>query len=146
MPCYIDEIGKTLITDCNECSLSYNPEFIAQGEIIKGFRNPDIILVGTDTDKLTLVLTEVYSKMSNNKPKFCFMKPIEAEIVKISFANMISDLCDNLNASKDVVLGAIGGKKLLLMIILKLLTRLRKSMVIFLITRRDYNCSGLTFY
>jgi len=119
MPCYIDEIGKTLITDCNECSLSYNPEFIAQGEIIKGFRNPDIILVGTDTDKLTLVLTEVYSKMANNKPKFCFMKPIEAEIVKISlngfittkisFANMISDLCDNLNASKDVVLGAIGG-------------------------------------
>ena len=46
------------------------------------------------------------------------MKPLEAEIVKISlngyittkisFANMISDLCDNLNVDKDIVLNAIG--------------------------------------
>lgn len=119
MPRYIDEVGKLLLSDCNDCSLSYNPEFIAQGEVIVGFKNPDIILVGTENEKLKPVLTEVYSNMANNKPKFCFMKPIEAEIVKISlngfittkisFANMISDLCDNLNANKDVVLNAIGG-------------------------------------
>lgn len=119
MPCYIDEVGKLLISDCMNCSLSYNPEFIAQGEIIKGFRNPDIILVGTDNDNIKPVLTEVYNKMANSKPRFCFMKPIEAEIVKISlngfittkisFANMISDLCDNLNADKNIVLNAIGG-------------------------------------
>ena len=56
--------------------------------------------------------------MSVNQPKFCFMTPIEAEIVKISlngfittkisYANMISDLCDELNADKTVVLNAIG--------------------------------------
>ena len=47
MPKYIDEIGKLLISDCENCYLSYNPEFVAQGEIIRGFRYPDIILVGT---------------------------------------------------------------------------------------------------
>jgi UDPglucose 6-dehydrogenase len=119
MPKYINEVGKLLISDCENCYLSYNPEFIAQGDIIKGFRNPDIILVGTENDNLKIKLIEIYTNMANKPPKFCFMKPIEAEIVKISlngfittkisFANMISDLCDNLNADKNIVLNAIGG-------------------------------------
>jgi UDP-glucose 6-dehydrogenase len=54
-----------------------------------------------------------------NTPKYCFMTPTEAEIVKISlngfittkisFANMISDLCDSLiDVNKEAVLSAIG--------------------------------------
>ena len=118
MPKYIDEIGKLLISDCENCYLSYNPEFVAQGEIIRGFRYPDIILVGTDNDNLHPILTELYTKITFSIPKFCFLKPIEAEIVKISnngfittkisFANMISDLCDNLKADKQKVLQTIG--------------------------------------
>jgi hypothetical protein len=57
--------------------------------------------------------------MTTKPPKYCFMKPTEAEIVKISlngfittkisFANMISDLCDTLkNVNKATVLDAIG--------------------------------------
>lgn len=119
MPKYIDEVGKLLISDCENCYLSYNPEFVAQGEIVKGFRNPDIILVGTDNEELKPILTDLYTKMAITKPKFCFLRPIEAEIVKISlngfittkisFANMISDLCDNLGADKSRVLDSIGG-------------------------------------
>ena len=45
MPKYIDDIGKLLIKDCENTFLSYNPEFIAQGEIVKGFYNPDIIFI-----------------------------------------------------------------------------------------------------
>lgn len=118
MPKYIDDIGIHLISDCVDCHLSYNPEFVAQGEIMKGFKNPDIILVGTNNQQLVPKLKEIYSIMSVNQPKFCFMTPIEAEIVKISlngfittkisYANMISDLCDELNADKTVVLNAIG--------------------------------------
>jgi len=118
MPKYIDEIGIHLISDCVDCHLSYNPEFVAQGEIIKGFKNPDIILVGTNNQQLVPKLKEIYSIMSVNQPKLCFMTPIEAEIVKISlngfittkisYANMISDLCDELNADKTTVLNAIG--------------------------------------
>ena len=118
MPGYIDTIGKNLIKDCRNSYLSYNPEFVAQGEIISGFSKPDIILVGTDNDVLKDKLTDMYTRMVANTPKFCFMKPLEAEIVKISlngfittkisYANMISDLCDSIGADKNIVLNAIG--------------------------------------
>ena len=119
MPNYIRDIGYQLITNCRNATLSYNPEFVAQGDIVRGFERPDIILVGTDSDELKPVLKEIYEKMTLNEPKFCFMKPTEAEIVKISlngfittkisFANMISDLCDTLpNVDKATVLDAIG--------------------------------------
>ena len=118
MPGYIDEIGIQLLLDCNNCNLSYNPEFVAQGDIINGFKNPDIVLLGTTNEELKPKIEEVYNKICNSKPKYCFMKPIESEITKISsngfittkitYANMISDLCDNLNANKDIVLKAIG--------------------------------------
>jgi nucleotide sugar dehydrogenase len=50
MPKYIDEVGSFLLSDCKNTTLSYNPEFIAQGEIIKGFLNPDMILIGTNSN------------------------------------------------------------------------------------------------
>jgi nucleotide sugar dehydrogenase len=119
MPKYIEDIGKQLIHQCLNSTLSYNPEFVAQGDIVRGFENPDIILVGTESETLKPVLKEIYDKMAKNQPKYCFMKPTEAEIVKISlngfittkisFANMISDLCDTLpNVDKSTVLEAIG--------------------------------------
>lgn len=118
MPKYIDDIGIHLISDCVDCHLSYNPEFVAQGDIIRGFSMPDIILVGTNNSDLVQKLTTIYKRMTTSNPKFFFLKPIEAEIVKISlnsyittkisFANMLSDLCDKLGADKIKILEAIG--------------------------------------
>jgi nucleotide sugar dehydrogenase len=119
MPKYINQIGKLLISDCDNCYLSYNPEFVAQGEIIKGIKNPDIIVIGTDNTNLEPIMREIYTKIVIKTPiNFYFLKPIEAEIVKIalngfittkiSYANMISDLCDNLDADKYKVLESIG--------------------------------------
>ena len=119
MPKYINEIGKILIEDCENTTLNYNPEFIAQGEIIKGFLNPDIILIGAENELLGKKLEEIYSKFILTKPLYCVLTPLEAEIVKISingfittklsFANMISDVCDNCGADKSKVLNSIGG-------------------------------------
>jgi nucleotide sugar dehydrogenase len=118
MPNYVDQIAIPLLDSCENCSVSYNPEFIAQGDIIRGFENPDIILVGTNEDSLKPRMTEIYSRMAINMPQFHFMTPLEAEIVKISlngfittkisFANMVSDLCDTLGANKFAVLNAVG--------------------------------------
>jgi UDPglucose 6-dehydrogenase len=119
MPHYIDKIATTLLSDTQNCSINYNPEFIAQGEIVKGFLNPDMILVGTNVPSiLTPILKDIYDKMTENTPIYSFMTPLEAEIVKISlngfittkisFANMISDLCDQVGANKQTVLTAIG--------------------------------------
>lgn len=119
MPNYIQEIGEFLLSDCKNCTLNYNPEFIAQGEIIKGFLNPDIILIGTKSEELGEKLREIYSKFVQTSPKYCIISPLEAEITKItingfittklSFANMISDVCDSVGVDKNKVLQSVGG-------------------------------------
>jgi len=119
MPKYIDEVGKMLISDCENTTLNYNPEFIAQGEIIKGFLYPDIILIGSEKKELGDKLKEIYSNFILSQPKYCVLSPLEAEIVKItingfittklSFANMISDVCDQCGADKSKVLNSVGG-------------------------------------
>jgi nucleotide sugar dehydrogenase len=119
MPHYIDQVGSMLISDCDNCSLNYNPEFIAQGDIVRGFEKPDMVLIGSkNLTTLTPIFTEIYTRMTQNEPIFSFMTPLEAEIVKISlngfvttkisFANMVSDLCDQAGADKSTVLKAIG--------------------------------------
>lgn len=119
IPKYIDQIGTGLISNCENTYLSYNPEFVAQGDIVKGFRNPDIILLGTKHEELKNKIKELYSSTIENEVKWAFMKPLDAEIVKItlngyittklSFANMISDVCDTVGADKHTVLDAVGG-------------------------------------
>ena len=119
MPKYITEVGKVLIENCENTTLNYNPEFIAQGEIIKGFLNPDIILIGAENESLGEKLEKIYSKFVLTSPRYCVLTPLEAEIVKItingfittklSFANMMSDVCDNCGADKYKVLNSIGG-------------------------------------
>ena len=118
MPKYIDEVGTFLISDCKNTTLSYNPEFIAQGDIIRGFLYPDMILIGTNNIKVSEKLREIYNKIVKIQPEYCILTPLEAEITKISingfittklsFANMISDVCDSIGANKTNVLCAIG--------------------------------------
>ena len=118
IPKYINEIGSFLLSDCINTTLSYNPEFIAQGEIIKGFLNPDIILIGTHSIEVEDKLREIYEKIVLTRPKYCILSPLEAEITKItingfittklSFANMISDVCDTIGADKNKVLDSVG--------------------------------------
>ena len=118
MPKYIDTIGNQLLDACSNCTLSYNPEFVAQGDIVNGFENPDIILVGSTCNELFDKMKIIYDSIVKNEPKYCFMGPLEAEIVKIclngyittklSYANMIGDLCDTLGVDKHVVCSAIG--------------------------------------
>ncbi len=119
MPHYIDKIAKELIKDCENCSINYNPEFVAQGDIIQGFENPDMILVGTDCEEqIKPKITEIYNTIIRRSSVVHFMKPLEAEIVKISlngyittkisFANMVADLCSEVGANPFIVLEAIG--------------------------------------
>ena len=118
MPKFIDEVGSFLLSDCENTTLSYNPEFIAQGDIIKGFLYPDMILIGTHTNNVGEILKTIYNKIVKNKPKYCIITPLEAEITKISingfittklsFANMISDVCDTIGVDKYHVLDSVG--------------------------------------
>jgi UDP-glucose 6-dehydrogenase len=110
MASFTRDIGSFLLRDCNNVSLSYNPEFVEQGNIINGFRNPDLILCGTYSEELKSILDELYTKITIHEGSFktpIFLTPTEAEIVKlalnsyitakIAFANIIGDLCNVMN-------------------------------------------------
>lgn len=118
-PGYINATGKLLLKDCKNTTLSYNPEFIAQGNIIEDFLNPSIILIGQESLEAGNIIENIYKKVVKNNPVICRMSPISAEITKlalncfittkIAFANSIADIADNsFGADKHDILNAIG--------------------------------------
>ena len=120
MPGYISTIGSSLMEKCENCSLSYNPEFIAQGEIMKGLSAPDVVLIGEGNKDAGDILQALYEDATVNSPRICRMSPQSAEIMKlsvncfvttkISFANMIGDIADATpGADKMDILAAVGG-------------------------------------
>jgi UDPglucose 6-dehydrogenase len=112
-----------------ELGLAYNPEFIALGSVVKDMLLPDMILIGESDDKAGQVLEEIYKGSTESNPQIHRMNFVNAELTKISvntyvttkisYANMIADMCDRLpGADSNVVNSAVGadsriGKKYL---------------------------------
>ena len=102
-------------------SVFYNPEFIAQGSIIKDLQNADMVLLGGD-GKHKGNLVNIYKKIQHGykEPSIHFMSTKAAEITKIavncflttkiSYANMIGQVLaqSNLYDEIDTVLSSIG--------------------------------------
>lgn len=96
----------------------YNPEFIAQGDIINGLINPDMVLIGNTNTNASESLSKIYKSFLKNSPPFKMMSCTEAEITKISlncflttkiaFANMIGDIVLKAGGNPSIVLNAIG--------------------------------------
>lgn len=108
----------------------YNPEFIVQGDIIKGLEMADIVLLGCESELAGKKITNFYEKIMSIYPNIKIMSNTAAEITKISincflttkisFANMVGEVCINSDISNEIgtVLDAIGsdnriGKKYL---------------------------------
>ena len=99
--------------------LCYNPEFIALGSVVRDMLNPDFILIGESDPKAGAILEEIYKKSCDNQPLIRRMNFPNAELTKISvntfvttkisYANMLADICDRLpGADIDVVTNAVG--------------------------------------
>jgi nucleotide sugar dehydrogenase len=116
MPGYCDQAAEQIAP--YNYTLTYNPEFIAQGNIIEDQQYPDQVLIGETDEKAGAHVEEIYSNICRNKPAFCHMKPLSAEIckiatncfltTKISFANSIGDLAIQAGAEPGKILDAIG--------------------------------------
>lgn len=116
MPGYCDSI-KDKLAELNY-SISYNPEFIAQGTIIKDQQYPDQVLIGETEKEVGDKIESIYHKLCKNTPRYCRMSLISAEITKlatncflttkIAFANAIGDIATKANAEPDKILNAIG--------------------------------------
>jgi UDPglucose 6-dehydrogenase len=101
-----------------EIGLCYNPEFIALGNVIKGLLNPDFVLIGESDQHAGSMLSDLYGTIVGLVP-VARMNFVNAELtkisvntyvtMKISFANMLGEICGRLDgADVDVVTSAIG--------------------------------------
>lgn len=119
-PGYIENTASQILTNCKETTLNYNPEFIAQGNIIEGLEHPDMVLIGEATKEAGERIEQVYKRLCAKKlPAISRMSIPSAEITKlavncfitgkIAFANLISDIADlTKGADKNEILAAIG--------------------------------------
>jgi UDPglucose 6-dehydrogenase len=108
--------GRRLGRDLGLC---YNPEFIALGSVVHDMLRPDFILIGESDAQAGDMLESIYAAICESRPSIQRMNFINAEIAKIavnsfvttkiSFANMISGICERLpGADATVVTKAIG--------------------------------------
>jgi UDPglucose 6-dehydrogenase len=116
LPILEKESGKKCGVDFGLC---YSPEFIALGTVIRDFLNPDFYLVGEFDKKSGDVLESVNQQVSVNKAPCQRMTIENAELakialnsyvtLKISFANMLTQLCERLpGGDVDSVSNALG--------------------------------------
>ena len=116
MPGYCDTVSERM-KEYNYIT-SYNPEFIAQGTILRDQAYPEMVLIGEGSKKSGEILQEIYEKHTLSSPRICRMSRTEAEIckislncfltTKISFANMIGDIVLRSGGDPVPVLEAIG--------------------------------------
>jgi len=128
--------GKTFVVGCTtnpgDCAkfqnelkdldvdVFYNPEFIAQGTIIKDLRRADMVLIGGKRNETYDQLCELYNRIQEIPPKISIMSTTAAELVKlavncflttkISYANMVGQVMSLSGMEEEIptVLGAIG--------------------------------------
>ena len=103
----------------DQLGLCYNPEFIALGSVVRDMLSPDVILIGESDEKAGDVLERIYQQSCDNKPAVHRMNFVNAELTKISvytfvttkisYANMLAEICDRIpGADVDVVTAAVG--------------------------------------
>lgn len=115
-PGYCDSVAPAI--EALGHSLSYNPEFIAQGRIIADQRYPDQVLIGEGNPEAGAAIAAVYTRLCPKQPSIHRMQRKSAELtklatncfitMKISFANAIGALAETVGAEPDKILAAIG--------------------------------------
>jgi len=99
--------------------LCYNPEFVAQGKIIRDLENPKFTVIGAYERRDGEKVAEVWRRI-HTKP-IIMVKPVEAELIKIvlnvkfsmdiTFANIVGWLCEKYGADPDVVMDTVNRDK-----------------------------------
>ncbi len=90
-----------------------NPEFLKQGNAVEDFLKPDRVIIGSNSDKATLIMQEIYSPFFRTGNRVIVMDVKSAEMTKyaansflatkISFMNEIANLCEKVGADAETV-------------------------------------------
>lgn len=114
--CLEQSSGRTVGQNLGLC---YSPEFVAIGSVIRDFLHPDMLLIGQSDDYAGDLLEAIGRQAALTQPTLSRMNFVNAELAKIAvntfvttkitFANMLGSICQNLpGADVDVVTQAIG--------------------------------------
>ena len=90
-----------------------NPEFLKQGNAVDDFLSPDRVIIGSDSDRATSIMQEIYAPFFRTGNRIIVMDVKSAEMTKytanaflatkISFMNEISNLCEKVGADAEMV-------------------------------------------
>ena len=95
-----------------------NPEFLKEGAAVSDFMKPDRIVIGSESEKATALLRELYAPFNRNHDRMLVMDTVSAELTKyaansmlatkISFMNEMSNIADAVGADVEQVRLGIG--------------------------------------
>ena len=90
-----------------------NPEFLKQGNAVDDFLYPDRVVIGSNSEKATLIMQEIYAPFFRTGNRVIVMDVKSAEMTKyasnsflaakISFMNEIANLCEKVGADAEMV-------------------------------------------
>ncbi len=90
-----------------------NPEFLKQGAAVDDFLKPDRVVIGSNSQKATEIMQELYAPFLRTGNPVIMMDVKSAEMtkyaansflaVKISYANEIANICENVGADAEMV-------------------------------------------
>lgn len=90
-----------------------NPEFLKQGNAVDDFLSPDRVVIGSNSEKATTIMQEIYSPFFRTGNRVIVMDVKSAEMTKyasnsflatkISFMNEIAQLCEKVGADAEMV-------------------------------------------
>jgi UDPglucose 6-dehydrogenase len=99
--------------------LCYNPELVSLGSMLTEFRSPDLVIIGESDRDSGNAIEAVHRRIAANRPKIHRMSIASAEIaklslnnyliLKISFANLLSQICSRVEGAElDKIVAALG--------------------------------------
>ena len=103
-------------------SVCYDPDFVALGNAIRGFLEPDVVVIGQSDPAAGARMEALHRHLCENQPKISRMSIISAEMakvclnafitLKITFANSIANMCEKIpGADVDAISTAIGADR-----------------------------------
>ncbi|WP_022851341.1 UDP-glucose dehydrogenase family protein [Limisalsivibrio acetivorans] len=98
-----------------------NPEFLREGSALYDFSNPDRIVVGVESERAEQIFKDIYKPYTDQGFPLLITTPAAAELIKhasnsflalkISYINMVSDLCEKVGADIELVADGMGYDK-----------------------------------
>jgi len=102
----------------HEFSVVSNPEFLKEGDAVEDFMRPARIIVGSDDERATKLLRDLYAPFQRNHERLMLMGVRSAELTKyaanamlatrISFMNELANVAERLGADIEEVRRGIG--------------------------------------